>query len=112
MSLLPRTSWRGQAASVLVAAAFLLAVAPALADKPLTVLAGPTPTTITAIAIDFDREHPSRKEFGKLIFRAGLNLYAKTSHFGGYLGDGPRSFRPNVVGHLRCRHLAQGHARL
>jgi hypothetical protein len=84
VSLLPRTSWRGQAASVLAAAAALLAVAPALADKPLTVLPGPTPTTITAIAIDFDRDNPGRKEFGKLVFRAGLNLYAKTSHFGGY----------------------------
>ena len=84
MSLLPRTSWRGQAAAVLAAAAALLAVAPALADKPLTVLPGPTPTTITAIAIDFDRNNPGRKEFGKLVFRAGLNLYAKTSHFGGY----------------------------
>lgn len=61
-----------------------LAVAPAFADKPLTVLPGPTPTTITAIPIDFDREHPGRTEFGKLVLRAGLNLYAKTAHFGGY----------------------------
>jgi len=67
-----------------VAAVAFLTVAPALADKPLTVLPGPTPTTITAIAIDFDRDHPGRKEFGKLTFRAGLNLYAKTAHFGGY----------------------------
>lgn len=88
MSLLPRTSWRGQAASVLAAAVALIAVAPALADKPLTVLPGPTPTTITAIAIDFDRNNPGRKEFGKLVFRAGLNLYAKTSHFGGYSAVG------------------------
>jgi len=82
--LFSRTSWRGQAASAVVAAATLLAVAPALADKPLTVLPGPTPTTITAIPIDFDRSNPGRKEFGKLVFRAGLNLYAKTGHFGGY----------------------------
>jgi hypothetical protein len=67
-----------------MAAAALFAVTPALADKPLTVLPGPTPTTITAIPIDFDREHPGRTEFGKLVFRAGLNLYAKTAHFGGY----------------------------
>jgi hypothetical protein len=81
--LFSRISWHGTVFAVAVAAA-LLVVAPALADKPLTVLPGPTPTTITAIAIDFDREHPSRKEFGKLVFRAGLNLYAKTSHFGGF----------------------------
>jgi hypothetical protein len=84
VKLFARSSRRGAAASVVATAAILLAVAPALADKPLTVLPGPTPTTITAIAIDFDREHPSRNEFGKLTFRAGLNLYAKTSHFGGY----------------------------
>lgn len=70
------------AALLFLSAAF--AVAPAFADKPLTVLPGPTQTTITAIPIDFDREHPGRTEFGKLIFRAGLNLYAKTAHFGGY----------------------------
>ena len=84
MRAISRTSWRGQAAAAVAAAIALLAVAPALADKPLTVLPGPTPTTITAIAIDFDRSNPGRKEFGKLIFRGGLNLYAKTSHFGGY----------------------------
>lgn len=84
MKLLSRISRRRQAAAAVAAAAALLAVAPALADKPLTVLQGPTRTTITAIAIDFDRDKPDRKEFGRLIFRAGLNLYAKSSHFGGY----------------------------
>jgi hypothetical protein len=84
--LFSRTSWRGQAAAAVAASLAVLAVAPALADKPLTVLPGPTPTTITAIPIDFDRNNPGRKEFGKLIFRAGLNLYAKTSHFGGFSG--------------------------
>lgn len=78
-----RTFWR-YAAAVAIAAAATLAIAPALADKPLTVLSGPTATTVTAIPIDFDRENPSRKEFGKLTFRAGFNLYAKSSHFGGY----------------------------
>jgi hypothetical protein len=77
-------SGRWQTAAAVATAAVVLAVAPALADKPLTVLEGPTPITVTAIAIDFDRDNPGRKEFGKLIFRAGLNLYAKTSHFGGY----------------------------
>jgi hypothetical protein len=67
-----------------MAVAVGLFAVPALADKPQTVLDGPTPTTVTAIPIDFDRDNPSRKEFGKLIFRAGLNLFAKSSHFGGY----------------------------
>jgi hypothetical protein len=74
-------SWRHAAAT---AVAVSLMVAPAFADKPVTVLEGPTPTTITALPIDFDRDHPGRTEFGKLVFRAGLNLYAKTRHFGGY----------------------------
>lgn len=83
MRLFFRT-FSGYAAAVAVTVS--LVIAPALADKPLTVLEGPTPTTVTAIAIDFDRDNPSRKEFGKLTFRAGLNLYAKSSHFGGYSG--------------------------
>ena len=63
----------------------LAAVAvPALADKPLTALDKPISTVVTAIPIDFDRENPERKEFGKLIFRGGLNLFAKSSYFGGY----------------------------
>ena len=83
MRLFFRT-FSGYAAAGAVAAAVSLVIAPALADKPLTVLEGPTPTTVTAIPIDFDRENPSRKGFGKLTFRAGLNLYAKSSYFGGY----------------------------
>ncbi len=39
---------------------------------------------ITAIPIDFDREHPDQKQFGKLIYRGGLNLFANSSFFGGY----------------------------
>jgi hypothetical protein len=78
-----RGPWRYPTA-VTIAVAAMLGVAPALAEKPQTVMAGPTPTTITAIPIDFDRENPSRKDFGKLVFRAGLNLYAKSIYFGGY----------------------------
>jgi len=76
--------WRPKAAAALAATAALLVVAPALADKPQTVLAGPTPAAIAAVPIDFDREHPGRTEFGKLIFRGGLNLYARSPYFGGY----------------------------
>jgi hypothetical protein len=44
------------------------------------------PVTIAVSPIDFDRDNPARKEFGKLIFRAGFNLYAKSAHFGGFSG--------------------------
>jgi hypothetical protein len=84
VKLFSGTGWRRQAVAAVAATAALLAVAPALADKPLTVLEGPTPAAITAIPIDFDRDHPGRTEFGKLIFRGGLNLYARSAHFGGY----------------------------
>jgi hypothetical protein len=63
-----------------------LLVVPALAEKPIEALPGPVTTTVTAIPIDFDRSKPDRKNFGKLIFKTGLNLYAKTRHFGGYSG--------------------------
>ncbi len=78
-----RVSHKGR--RIFIAIAVLAAVAvPALADKPLTALDKPISTVVTAIPIDFDRENPSRKEFGKLIFRAGLNLFAKSIYFGGY----------------------------
>ena len=83
MGVFRRISWPYKAASAVVAAACLI-IGPALADKPLSVLEGPTPITITALPIDFDRSNPGRKEFGKLIFRSGFNLFAKTRHFGGY----------------------------
>jgi hypothetical protein len=77
-----RTSWPYSAS--VAAVAVTLVIAPALADKPQTALEGPISTTVTAIPIDFDRDNPGRKEFGKLIFRAGLNLYAKSIYFGGF----------------------------
>jgi hypothetical protein len=68
----------------IIAVAALLTIGPALADKPSGSLDRAVPTEITGIPIDFDRDHPERKAFGKLIFRGGLSLYAKTSYFGGY----------------------------
>jgi hypothetical protein len=76
-----RTARRCSAALVV---AITCAAVPAHADKPATVLEGPVTTKITAIPIDFDRDHPERKEFGKLVFRGGLNLFANSSYFGGY----------------------------
>lgn len=66
------------------AAAAMLAMAPALADKPASVLARVERVAITAIPIDFDRANPRRIEFGKLVWRGGVNLFAKSSFFGGY----------------------------
>jgi hypothetical protein len=63
-----------------------LIVPPAFAQKPGEVLDKPIPTAVSAMPIDFDRDNPGRKEFGKLIFRGGLNLFAKSRHFGGYSG--------------------------
>jgi hypothetical protein len=77
------TIWRNAAAAILAMAALLMA-APALADKPATVLARAVPLTITAIPIDFDRDNPGRKQFGKLIWRGGLNLFSTSPYFGGF----------------------------
>ena len=68
----------------MLAVAACLAVHPARAEKPAAPLDRPTPVTIAVSPIDFDRDNP--KEFGKLIFRAGFNLYAKSAHFGGFSG--------------------------
>lgn len=43
-------------------------------------------TPLSVIPIDFDRKQSEQKQFGKLIFRGGLNLFAKSPHFGGYSG--------------------------
>ena len=64
----------------------LLVIVPVLADKPLDVLEQPIAARVSVIPISFDRDHPERKEFGKLVFRGGLNLFAKSRHFGGYSG--------------------------
>ena len=69
---------------MIFAAALFLVVAPAFADKPATVLDAAKPIKITAIPIDFDRDNPERKEFGKLVWRGGLNLFANSPYFGGY----------------------------
>jgi hypothetical protein len=76
-------------AAPLLAAAFLLTatfLAPGLAAKPADTLRAPITTTVSAIPISFDRDKPDRTAFGKLIFRGGLNLFAKSRHFGGYSG--------------------------
>jgi hypothetical protein len=69
---------------VAIAAAASLVTAQSLADKPAGVLAGVQKVTITAIPIDFDRDNPNRKQFGKLMWRGGVNLFGKSPFFGGY----------------------------
>ena len=102
-----RVSHKGR--RIFIAIAVLAAVAvPALADKPLTALDKPISTVVTAIPIDFDRDNPERKEFGKLIFRGGLNLFAKSSYFGGYSALALDASGTNPARHLRRRHLAAG----
>lgn len=44
-----------------IAAAAPVVVAPALADKPTSVLSHAEPVAITAIPIDFDRDNPEHK---------------------------------------------------
>jgi len=48
------------------------------------VLDAAKPVKITAIPIDFDRDNPERKDFGKLVRRGCLNLFTHSSYFGGF----------------------------
>ncbi len=73
-------------AALIIAFALLMGVHGSGLAKPETALDQPISTEVTAMPIDFDRDDPSRKQFGKLIFRSGLNLYAKSRHFGGFSG--------------------------
>jgi len=78
--------WTFPLAAALVVGAGTFLVAPALADKPADVLTHAVTTQVTAIPINFDRDQPDRQKFGDLIFRGGLNLFAKSRQFGGYSG--------------------------
>ena len=71
-------------AILLVTALGLSLVAPALADKPTSVLQRAESITVSALPLDFNRENPEQKEFGKLIYRGGVSLFASDAHFGGY----------------------------
>jgi hypothetical protein len=73
-------------ASMMLAGAALPALAPDLLGEPLDLLERPITTRITAIPVDFDRDNPEHKTFGKLTYRGGFNLFAKSRHFGGYSG--------------------------
>jgi hypothetical protein len=64
-----------------------LALSPsALADKPRNTLERPITTTVEVVPITFDRDLPELTRFGKLVFRGGLNIFAKSRFFGGYSG--------------------------
>lgn len=76
---------RNVAATVL-AAGFVLAIAPALADKPSEILSSPIAVKVEAMPIDFDRDRPERKNFGKLVWRGGINLFGNSRFFGGLSG--------------------------
>ena len=66
MAFSPARVWRNTEAAILAVASFLIAV-PAFADKPTSVLPPVERLAITAIPIDFDRDDPARKQFGKLV---------------------------------------------
>lgn len=75
------------ALSAAVFLALLLSPSPApLTAETLAILERPTGTRVTAIPIDFDRDDPDRKTFGKLVYRGGLHLFSASPHFGGYSG--------------------------
>ncbi|MEM7192594.1 MAG: esterase-like activity of phytase family protein, partial [Pseudomonadota bacterium] len=54
--------------------------------KPLTPLSEPVKVRVLAEALSFDRDDARRTKFGKLTYRGGINLFARSSHFGGFSG--------------------------
>jgi hypothetical protein len=66
--------------------ALLMSAHSGASAKPEMALDKPIAVAVTAIPIDLDRDDPRRKQFGRLIFRSGLNLYGKSRHFGGFSG--------------------------
>ena len=64
----------------------LCAIASSLIAKPVDVLEGPIRARVSVIPINFDRDAPGLKVFGKLTYRGGLNLFARSRHFGGFSG--------------------------
>lgn len=68
------------------ALAILLPLGAQLIAKPAMPLEGPTAARVSVIPITFDRDNPEKTRFGKLTFRGGLNIFARSAHFGGYSG--------------------------
>jgi len=64
----------------------LVAVASSLIAKPADVLERPIRARVTVIPVNFDRDAPAHIQFGKLTYRGGLNLFARSRHFGGFSG--------------------------
>ena len=83
MRLIPAKTTAALAAG-LAAIAVLYLSASALVAKPSTPLSCPTETRVSVVPITFDRDDPKKTRFGKLIYRGGLNLFARSVHFGGY----------------------------
>ncbi|ODS03108.1 hypothetical protein AUC71_11485 [Methyloceanibacter marginalis] len=81
-----RASRRAALALALFTVGSLCAVASSLIAKPADVPDRAIETRVSVIPINFDRDRPERKEFGKLIFRGGLNLFGRSRHFGGFSG--------------------------
>jgi len=71
-------------AVVLTGAAFLYLDTPSLIAKPAVPLDGPVSTRVSVVPLSFDRDDPTRTKFGKLTYRGGLNIFARSPHFGGY----------------------------
>lgn len=46
----------------------------------------PHSITVTATPIEFDRDQPQRRDFGRLIWRGGVDLRSQSTYFGGYSG--------------------------
>lgn len=82
-----RLSIRLQVTIAMVAIVLLGGVAVlAAAQKADIRQLAPHTITVTATSIEFDRTHPERRHFGRLIWRGGVDLRSVSPYFGGYSG--------------------------
>lgn len=59
---------------------------PPVFAKPAIPLERPIAVRVSVIRFTFDRDHPEKTKFGRLVFRGGLNIFARSTHFGGFSG--------------------------
>ena len=88
---------------VLAGGGVLYLSATSLVAKPVTPLPGPVTTRVSVVPITFDPYNPKKTKFGKLTFRGGLNMFARSAaRTARRLG--PRGSVKSLLPRLRSRY--------
>lgn len=82
-----RLTWRLRIAVTVMDAMMMCGLAAvAVAHKADIRHLSPHSINVTATPVEFDRDHPGRRDFGRLIWRGGVTLRSDSPFFGGYSG--------------------------